>query len=189
MTLMYSGNIGIGHDLETMLQAVYQLKGDRKPRVLLVGNGALKQRLEKLVSQLRLDCVTFHPPQPLNALAENLATGDVHIVSQKPGTQGLMVPSKIYGIMAAGRPAIFIGPHDCEVAHIVRDSKAGFLVEPGDVAGATRVLQQLFDEPETVKQMGRQAREYYELNFGRDRSINRIIDTLELHGLTRTDTD
>jgi len=187
MTLMYSGNIGLGHDLETMLRAIHQLEDNRKPRVLFVGNGALKKHLQQLVNQLRLDCVTFHPPQPLYALAENLATGDVHVVSQKPGTQGLMVPSKIYGIMAAGRPAIFIGPRDCEVAQIVRESNAGFLVEPGDVAGATKVLQQLLDDPETVKRMGRQAREYYEMNFGRDRSINRIIDTVELHGLTPTD--
>jgi hypothetical protein len=73
----------------------------------------------ELVSNLGLgDCVAFLPPCPLEQPSSSLAAGDIHLVSQRPGTQGLLVPSKIYRIMAAARPSFNVGPADTDVAEM-----------------------------------------------------------------------
>jgi hypothetical protein len=70
---------------------------------------------------------------PLERLGELLARGDIHLICQKLGTEGLLVPSKIYGTLAAGRPTLFIGPEDCEVGRLIRESGCGYVA---GVAGA-----------------------------------------------------
>ncbi len=175
-TVMYSGNLGGGHELETVLRAVDRLETAEQEnlRVLLVGKGKNRKLLEELAAQLKLDQVTFHDPVPLVALNDSLAMGQVHIVSQKPGTQGLIVPSKIYGIMAAGRPAIFIGPEDCEPARIIRASGCGRVVPSGDIEGVADAIRLLTTDSGLRADMGSLARDYYEKHFGLERSVGRI---------------
>ncbi|HNY78483.1 MAG TPA: hypothetical protein PK316_16680, partial [Sedimentisphaerales bacterium] len=125
---------------------------------------------------------SIRPPVPLEELSALLARGDIHLICQQAGTEGLLVPSKIYSTLAAGRPSLFIGPADCEVGRIVRDSGSGFVVEPGDVEEATDVLRRLATNPALQHGMGRNARIYYEQHFGRERSVSRIIGILEAAG-------
>ncbi len=181
-TLLYSGNFGLGHELDTVLRAVHTLDGDVSLRVLLVGNGKGLAETRALVEELGLSNVEFRPAVPLPGLAELLAGGDIHVVSQRARTDGLIVPSKIYGSLAAGRPVVFIGPEHCEVARIVRDGRCGFVVEPGDVESTARVLGQLARDAELRRTMGQQAQQYYAENFGRKRSVAKIIHVIELAG-------
>ena len=178
-TLLYSGNLGLGHELETVVKAVATVNGRLNLRVLFVGNGKGRAAIETLTAELGLDCVEFRPPVPLEELPQVLADGDIHLVSQKPGTQGLIVPSKLYGVLAAGRPTLFIGPEDCEPAMILRESRAGVTVEPGDVAAVADALKTLAGSPELRARMGRRARQYYDARFGRDRSVSAIAKALE----------
>ncbi len=178
-TLVYSGNLGLGHQLETIVRAVHKLSSDLALRVLFVGEGKSKEPLKKLSAGLGLDCVEFRPPVPLDGLPALLAAGDIHLVSQKPGTQGLIVPSKLYGVLAAGRPTLFVGPEDCEVAMILRASGSGVVVPPSDVEAVVDGLRNLVQEPDLRRQMGRRARECYEQNFGRDRSVAAIAEVIE----------
>jgi hypothetical protein len=179
ITLLYSGNLGLGHELGTVLRAMHTLDGDTNLRVLLVGNGKGLSETWELVEELGLTNVEFQPPVPLSGLPELLAGGDIHLVSQRPRTEGLIVPSKIYGSLAAGRPVIFIGPEHCEVARIVHDSRCGFVVEPGDVESTVQALRQLALDAELRKIMGEQGRQYYLENFGRKRSVTQIINVIE----------
>ena len=142
-TLLYSGNLGIGQDLGTVLRATARFNGDTDLYVLIVGGGKGLAYTKQLATNLRLRNVEFREPVPLYKLAELLATGDIHIICQKPGTEGLLVPSKIYSTMAVGRPSLFVGPTDCEVGRIVRYSRSGFVVEPGDVEGVSNALTNL----------------------------------------------
>lgn len=178
-TLLYSGNLGFGHELDTVLRAVYALNGDTNLRVLLVGNGKGLAETRRFVQELGLSNVEFRPPVPLYGLAELLASGDIHVVSQKPGTEGLIVPSKVYGSLAAGRPVIFIGPEHCEVARIVRDGRCGFVVAPGDIESAAQALRKLALDAELRQTMGRQAQQYYAERLGRRRSVATIIGVVE----------
>ena len=107
-----------------------------------------------------------------------MAKGDIHVISQKPGTEGLLVPSKIYGTLAAGRPSIFVGPKRCEVATILRESGSGLIVKPGDVAAAEDALETLASSSVLRRQMGERAKRYYDEHFGRSRGVTRIVDIL-----------
>jgi len=180
VTLVYSGNLGLGHELQMIVPAISQLNGQAKIRVLFVGNGKAKQALKGLTEDVGLDNIEFRPPAPLCELPNVLAAGDIHLISQKSGTQGLLVPSKIYGVFAAGRPTLFIGPSDCEIARVVSESQAGIVVEPGDIDGLVDAIKKLALEPDLRRAMGRRARQYYEEYFGRDRSVSRIVKTIEL---------
>ena len=179
ITLLYSGNFGLGHELETVLHAVHRLNSDVNLQVLLVGGGKGLAETRRLVKELRLMNIEFRPPVPLYRLTDLLASGDIHLVSQKARTEGLIVPSKIYGTLSVGRPVIFIGPQKCEVADIVRLSGCGFVIAPGDVESASRALSQLVLDAELRKTMGQRAMRYYREKFGRKRSVARIIDVIE----------
>jgi colanic acid biosynthesis glycosyl transferase WcaI len=180
LVYMYSGNLGMGHELEIIFEALMHMDapGDNIPiRMVFVGKGKMRASLERLAANLNIDWVDFVDPVPLNELSDTIAAGDVHIVSQKPGTEGLIVPSKIYGILAAGRPSIFIGPPECEVANILKESGSGIQVEHDDISALAEALQDLSD-PSKRKGMGNKARLYYENNLGHNigvRSITKLI--------------
>jgi len=178
-TLLYSGNVGIGQDLGTVLRAAAGLDETEDVTVRIVGGGKALPQFRKLAAELGLANVRFSPPVPLCQLPDLLASGDIHVICQRPGTQGLLVPSKIYGTLAAGRPSIFIGPRDCEVGEIIRDSESGFVVEPGDVEKATDALRYLATSATLREMMGRKGRAYYEHHFGRERSVSCIVEILE----------
>lgn len=183
ITLLYSGNFGLGHDLDTILQGLHALNGDGGGlKVLLVGHGKGMVGTRKLVEDLRLCDVEFRPPVSLDELPALLASGDIHIVAQKPHTEGLIVPSKIYGTLSAGRPVVFIGPPHCEVAQIVRESGCGFVVAPADIAAAADALRQLVGDAELRKTMGERARRYYAEHLGRKRSVGKIVSLIEQVG-------
>ncbi|OHB74367.1 MAG: hypothetical protein A2Z25_23265 [Planctomycetes bacterium RBG_16_55_9] len=147
--------------------------------VRIVGGGKGLSSVQKLVSDLQLRNVEFAEPVPLYKLAELLAKGDIHIICQKSGTEGLLVPSKIYSTLAAGRPSLFVGPKDCEVGRIVRDSRSGFVVEPGDVDGAFSALINLAGSETLRCEMGENAKRYYEHYFGRKKSVAKIIMVIQ----------
>ena len=178
-TVMYSGNLGMGHELDTALKAVAQVEDRSDLRVLLVGRGAMRERLQRLASELNLENVVFHPPQPLAKLADTLAAGDVHLVAQRPGTQGLIVSSKLYGIMAAGRAVLYVGPDDTEVAETIRRADCGLIAPPGDAPAVADALRALIGDAGRRADMGRRGREYYESHLGRDRSVGRIVEVIE----------
>jgi colanic acid biosynthesis glycosyl transferase WcaI len=175
VTILYSGNLGLGHELETAIHAIAALDDRTNFRVRIVGQGKLRSRLMELVSSLGLgDCVAFLPPCPLEQLSSGLAAGDIHLVSQRPGTQGLLVPSKIYGIMAAARPSFYIGPADTDVAEIIRQSDSGVIVPPGDVEAAAMGLQRLIANGAERREMGERAAAYYRRFFGRSYGVGQI---------------
>jgi len=179
VVLMYSGNLGLGHDLDTFIRAIARMADCANLRAIFVGEGSIRGSLEALSSELGLRSVEFRPPQPLERLSDNLAVGDIHLVSQRPGTQGLIVPSKLYGILAAARPTVFIGPEDTEVAEILRDSGAGIIVAPGGEKAAADAFTRLVEDQNLRTEMGRRGRVYYEQHFGRDRSVSAIVKTIE----------
>jgi len=181
-TLLYSGNVGLGQDVGTALRAVARLNGQAALKVLIAGDGKGLAAVRALVAELRLADAEIRPPVPLEELSALLARGDIHLICQQPGTEGLLVPSKIYSTLAAGRPSLFIGPVECEVGRIVRESGSGFVIEPGDVEEAADVLRRLATNPALQHGMGRNARIYYEQHFGRERSVSRIIGILEAAG-------
>ena len=138
--LMYSGNFGLGHDFETLVDALASLPPLPSWRLALVGGGKRKlEFIEMLRSQTSCKFAEA-PHQPRERLGELLCAADIHLVTLKNGFEGLMVPSKFYGAMSAGKPVLFVGPRTSEVALAIQDSCAGIVVEPGDAHSLKRAL-------------------------------------------------
>ncbi|MFN0219984.1 MAG: glycosyltransferase family 4 protein [Hyphomicrobium sp.] len=178
----YSGNLGRAHEVGTMLSAMSALAkipggGDRSRSTsdivwLFIGGGALFSPLKAGIEKRGLRSAIFKPYQPLERLAESLSAADVHLVSLLGVLEGFVVPSKIYGIAAAGRPAINIGHHDGEVAQLLKRHDFGFTVAPGDGAGLAMAIRQLADDAELRQRLGENARAAFEAEFDKLRAAS-----------------
>lgn len=158
--IMYSGNMGRAHDFATVIGAAGRLqeKGEKKILFLFAGEGPEEKVLRRAVSEQSLGNIRFLPPQPSNLLSESLGTGDLHLVTMKKGMEGLVVPSKFYGVMAAARPTIFVGPKDSEVARMIHEHGIGQVIAPGDDSTLAEVILRYRAEPDLVKSEGNKAR-------------------------------
>ena len=131
----YSGNLGRAHEYETLLAAADRLRGERNLVFLFIGGGASMDGLRAEAQARGIENLIFRPYQAAERLRESLAVPDVHLVVLRPEMEGLIVPSKFYGIAAAGRPTIFVGSRDGEIAGLLSAGEAGFAVDQGDGLG------------------------------------------------------
>jgi colanic acid biosynthesis glycosyl transferase WcaI len=161
----YSGNLGRVHDVETLLGAALELRSEPGIAFLFIGGGANMRVLEQQARTQALTQLRFLPYQPRAALTDSLAAGDVHLVSLLPRLEALVVPSKLYGILAAGRPVVLVGDVDGELAQLIRSHGIGAAVANGDVAGLAHVLRALRDDPEERRRMGTRARSLFEQRY------------------------
>lgn len=141
--VMYSGNLGLGHDITTLVSAMQRLANDPQIRFVFIGGGKRMDEIQALAEKARIPAPLILDYQPRPRLGETLSAADVHLITQAPGTAGLIVPSKLYGILAAGRPAIYIGPSETEVARTLRENKLGYVLQIGDVDGLLAALTEL----------------------------------------------
>jgi glycosyltransferase involved in cell wall biosynthesis len=154
---MYSGNMGQAHDLATLIEAARRLRERRDLRFLFIGEGVKRHLVEAAAREL--PNISLAPYQFRTLLSQSLSAGDVHLVSLSAGLAGLSEPSKLYGIMAAGRPTVFVGPAESEAACTIRRERAGFAISAGDVSGLVTSLLELAQNPELRREMGSAARE------------------------------
>ena len=140
LVVMYSGNLGVVHETDALIEVVRRLQAMPEVCVHIVGEGQGKDRLEEWVRREGLKGVKFLGYQAQEALQYSLSAGDIHLVTLRPEMEGLSVPSKVYGIMAVGRPVVFIGPEGSEVAALVRQTDVR--INDGDVGCAAEVREQ-----------------------------------------------
>ncbi|HYL60434.1 MAG TPA: glycosyltransferase family 4 protein [Candidatus Acidoferrales bacterium] len=176
--VMYSGNVGLSQQLETVLEAAERLRGDDRILFAIIGEGARKKWLQERAREKGLDNVKFLPYQPKENLGESLSAADLHLIPLAPGAAGCLVPSKIYGILAAGCPFIAMMEENAEVASIAREYAVGFVVRPGDVDALTRTIRESVDAPERLAQMGTRARRLAEQRFDRIKVTSRFGSVL-----------
>ncbi len=154
----YSGNFGRAHEFETLLGAARVLAADPGFVFLMTGGGAQRASLQLAVQEQALTNFIFQDYQPPERLSDNMAASDLHLVSLLPPLEGLIVPSKIYGIFAAGRPALFIGDPRGEIAELLNESGCGVVVQVGDSDGLAEQLRALRADPRRLAEMGARAR-------------------------------
>ncbi|MGH9348008.1 MAG: glycosyltransferase family 4 protein [Vicinamibacterales bacterium] len=156
--VMHAGNIGLSQNLEVLVDAAERLRAHDGIRFVLVGDGSRRAALEARARERALHNVMFVPYQPREAMSSAYATADLFLVSLKPGLAGYIVPSKLYGILAAGRPYVAAVEEACEVADITGRHACGFLVRPGDAGAlASRILDVYRNAP-LAAELGRRAR-------------------------------
>ena len=165
LTAMYSGNLGLAHDTTAFKQAMLRLKDDAGIRFVFSGGGKKRRELEAFAQAHGLTHVSFLPYLPRQQLAEQLAKADVHLISQSPAFTGLVVPSKLYGVLAAQRPAAVVAPEETEIALVVRESGCGEVFAPDEAGGNALAdwLVRLAENPDRLRELGAAAGRAHEM--------------------------
>ncbi|HXT69793.1 MAG TPA: glycosyltransferase family 4 protein [Vicinamibacterales bacterium] len=157
--VMHSGNIGLSQSLETVVEAAGLVRDIPDLQVVFVGDGVKKQEIQERARAAGLTNVRFLPFTPRERLGESFASADVFIVSLQRGLAGYIVPSKLYGILAAGRPYVAAVEESCEVASLTARQDCGLLAEPGNAVAMAARIRQLHADRELTRRLGANARE------------------------------
>jgi colanic acid biosynthesis glycosyl transferase WcaI len=185
----YAGNLGRAHDIATIINAISLLQERaigsaiddvaRRITFVFVGGGAQLARLDREAIQRRLSNVQLHQYQPRECLAETLGVADLHLVSLNPELEGLIVPSKFYGIAAAGRPTIFIGAADGEIARLIDETGCGFTVAPADGQTLLARILQAAGDPKLCVRVGARARAAFEERWDKRSAVEQWEEVLK----------
>jgi glycosyltransferase involved in cell wall biosynthesis len=176
--VMYSGNMGLLHDLESIVGAAARLRERTEMRFVFIGGGGKLPAVRRLVDEHRLDNVLLLPYQPREALGYTLTAADVSLVSLAAGNEGLAVPSKLYGIMAAGSPVVANVPEACEVARVLAEAECGLVVPVGDPEALAGAIARYLDDPELRRRHGSNARTEFERRYALERVVDRWVEVL-----------
>lgn len=178
--ILHAGNIGLSQNLDVVIEAAELMTARADIVILFIGDGNRRPALESAVKARGLVNVRFLPYQPREQLRWTYASSDVCLVSLKPGLAGYIVPSKLYPILAAGRPYVAAVESTTEVAALTERHQCGVLVPPGDPAALAAAIVELCDDPGRREAMGQRARTAGEL-YSRDRQVAahaRVIEEL-----------
>jgi colanic acid biosynthesis glycosyl transferase WcaI len=154
----YSGNLGRAHEFETIVGAMQRLPD---VQFLFTGGGAQLEAVKRAAGAN----ASFRPYAPREELSTSLSAADAHLVSLKPSLEGLVLPSKFYGVLAVGRPVIFVGARDGELARIIEEYRCGIVVAMGDVEGLANAIRTLAGDRAESAAMGHRGRELYLARF------------------------
>lgn len=176
---MYSGNIGLFYDLENIIKVIGKFKDNKNVVFAFVGDGAIKQNLIDYCNNSKIENVRFIPYQKKEDLIYSLNAADVHIVTNAKGIKGVSVPSKIYGVMAVGKPILGILEKESEARMAIENSKCGICSSPGDYKKIEDYISFLLKNTSTIEEIGKQGREYLINNFTKNKSTNKYKKVLE----------
>lgn len=175
----YSGNLGRAHEFQTLLAAAVILQGDEEIVFLMIGGGAGMGKLLEATAGYGLKNFRFVPYQPRETLSDSLAASDLHWVSLRPQLEGLIVPSKYYGILCAARPTVFIGDTDGELARSIRAGQCGISLAVGDVDALVAAVRHLKNNPVHRERLGGNAYRRYCEHYSARRAFDRWLEVLK----------
>lgn len=175
LSIMYSGNLGMAHDAETVAGAMRDLAGrDQEIGFVFAGGGSRHSWLKKFCQEHGISSCEFLPYCERHDLFARLRTAHIGLVTQKNESLGSSVPSKTYGIMAAGRPILFVGPAESTTARIIARYGCGWQVDCGDTEGLVQLLEHLNDNREMILEAGHRAFQAFLTNYQRSEGVARI---------------
>ena len=158
--VMHSGNIGHAQNLDSLIRSATFLRDLDDLRIVLIGGGARRQELKDLARLLEVEQVRFFGYQPREVLPESLSSADIHVVGLAKGLSGYVVPSRLYGILAVGRPVIVAADAESETAQVVQEAEAGVIVPPNRPDLLAAAIRRARDGELDLESMGRKGREY-----------------------------
>jgi glycosyltransferase involved in cell wall biosynthesis len=154
--LVHAGNVGFYGAWQTLISAVRLLENEGVGLVF-IGEGAMKPQLEAMAQGCR--AIRFLPFRPASEVPLVLSSGDMHVVTVKRGLEGVVVPSKLYPTLAAGRPVLGVAPEGSDLVRIIRRSRCGLAADPDDPASVADAIRGVLHDSEQLQEMGRRARE------------------------------
>jgi glycosyltransferase involved in cell wall biosynthesis len=180
LVVHYSGNFGRAHDIDTISAAMNRFKNDPRFQFVFAGGGIRREQMENFCREKAIANADFRPYSSRAELGASLAGGHLGLVTQMPRTAGSIVPSKTYGIMAAGRPILYIGPRETTPARLIETHNCGWQIDPGDTASLIALLDTLSKQRNLLYEAGNRARQAFEKNHNRPTSAARIVKILGL---------
>lgn len=187
-TLLYSGNLGLFHDVETPIRGVAACEEDVK--LIVIGEGDARDYLLNVAETLGIlgDRVEFLPYQPRENLPYSLTCADVAVVSVGEGFEGTCVSSKLYTALATGQPVLVVASEDADEARIVTDNNAGQQVVQGDIEGVVEAIRRWRENPGLLDRQGKNARNLFERRFAKEHAIDQYYQVLVGETPAVTDT-
>lgn len=177
-TVLYSGNLGRCHDLETILGAMQTLKF-HQIQFVFIGSGAKLQVCQNYVAKHQLSNCLFLPFQPKETLPFSLTSCDLSLVTIDKLAEGLIAPSKLYGCLAAGKAIAAICPPHSYLTEIIAQAQCGRAIDNGNVAELAQFILGLKNNPIEAALMGKNGREYFERNFTLETIANQYFETIQ----------
>lgn len=173
--IMYSGNIGLYYDLKNIMKVIEHFKDNEEVAFLFAGAGSVLSDLKNYVKKHGLTNVHFAPYQEKSKLVYSLNMGDVHFVVNAKGIKGVSVPSKLYGVMAAGKPVLGILEEGTEARYIIEEAKCGLSVTPGDYEAIEKLIAHFIATrgSQEQKQMGQAGRGFLAQYLTKEISIEK----------------
>lgn len=177
--LLYSGNIGLFHDLETVIRACQSFT-EEEFQFLVIGEGDNKEPMASLAEKLNVynKTVNFLPYQPYEDLPYSLTCADITVVTVQKGFEGTCVSSKLYTALATGQPVLIIAQPYADEAHIVKKHDAGAQVAQGDIDTVIKQIRKWKSNPELLEKQAKNAREAFEDHYTKEKSIDAYYETL-----------
>jgi colanic acid biosynthesis glycosyl transferase WcaI len=177
--VMYSGNHALQHPLATVLDAARLLENDQTIAFVFIGGGAGKKAIDDRIAAGARNVVSL-PYQPLSNIGSSLAAADLHVVSMGDDMVGIVHPCKIYGVLAVGKPVLYLGPAESHAGDILASQSIGWHVTHGDAVGAAAAIREaLATNPADQNRMGRRANALAADHFSRDTLIRRVCEHLD----------
>jgi colanic acid biosynthesis glycosyl transferase WcaI len=173
--LVHAGNLGFYGAWQTLISAVRMLENEGVGLVF-IGEGAMKSQVEAMASGCR--AVRFLPFRPAGEIPQVLSSGDMHVITVKRGLEGVVVPSKMYPTLAAGRPVLGVAPEECDVVRIIRRSGCGLAADPDDPNTVVEALRGVLHDSELIRTMGLRAREIAN-SYDRVKQLKIFTETVE----------
>lgn len=178
--IMYSGNIGLYYDLLNILKTIEKFKKTEDVIFAFIGEGSVLEELRTYKEAHHLSNVVFIPYQPKSELIYSLNAGDVHFVVNAKGIKGVSVPSKLYGVMAVGKPVLGIMEEGAEARLIVEEAKCGMSVKPGDYSAIEDLIRKYIGlrDSRELKNMGEMGRKFLTEHLTKEVSIDKYRDEI-----------
>jgi len=180
LNVLYSGNLGLSHDVDTIACAMRHFRNDPRFVFTFAGGGVGRSRLEAICSTEGIGNARFLPYASRDRMGEHLGQADIGLVTERAICIGTVVPSKVYGLMAAGRPILFIGPRRATPSLLIRRFQCGWHVEAGDSGPLIALLESLSANRETIWRHGRRARAAFDRYYDLPHGVNRVAAALGL---------
>ncbi|HEY4411407.1 MAG TPA: glycosyltransferase family 4 protein, partial [Gaiellaceae bacterium] len=171
--IMHSGNVGHSQNLDVLIRATTFLRDLDDLAVVIVGGGARRGELIELADLLETDAVQFLGYQPRETLSSSLSAAQLHYVGLGRGLSGYVVPSRLYGILSAGRPVLVAADEESETAAVVRSVGCGLVVPPSRPELVAAAIRDLHDGRHDLDEMGRRGREYVVADADRSIAVER----------------
>jgi glycosyltransferase involved in cell wall biosynthesis len=176
--IMYSGNIGLYYDLENIIKVIEKFKDIKDVVFVFVGEGAKRDELVEYCRRHQLNNVKFVPYQPKEQLIYSLNAADVHLVTNQKGIKGVSVPSKIYGVMGAGKAVLGVLEEGSEAWLLIQKSNCGVCSEPQDYDSLEKNIRFCIENRKHMEVFGANGRQYLEKNLTMGQSIDKYRSLL-----------